>query len=238
MLQLVLSALKTNPTGQPFFDFIGLPVLSRFWPYVVISALFFHTVTLVSDPISRLIFGAAYTKLAKPKKYSWSIRVASHIHAMYALIALIPLFYSEPLNKDRVFGQSDYASLVNSVVCGPCVQYYGPRFLLLELTTIPLNNHWFMEKLGIAGLLPTVNGAILMVSYFFIRVIYSTYLSYHIFADLAAAGDLIPTWLYYMYRVANTTSCLLNYYWFYKLMQGFIRRLGNKEAPAKTLKQQ
>ncbi|KAJ1675928.1 hypothetical protein EV182_000315 [Spiromyces aspiralis] len=274
MFQSVVYALKTNPTGQALFDSLGLTQLSRFWPYILLSALFFHVLSILSDPLSHLIFGAAYAKLPKHKRHSWGIRVASHAHAIFTILASIPIFNSPPLVEDRVFGYTDYASMVYSVVCGyflwdlflcitefqsyglgflfhaisalsvyiqgfrPCLQYYGPRFLMLELTTIPLNHHWFMEKLDIGGVLPIVNGVTLAVLYFAVRVVYSTYISYCVFLDLAAVGDLVPTWLHYIYRISNVTSCLLNYFWFYKLVLGFYRRVatmggGKQQSKAK-----
>lgn len=70
----------------------------------------------------------------------------------------------------------------------PFVNYYGPVFILYELST-PFNNvHWFLDKLHLTGsMYQWVNGIILIVTFFLCRLVWGGINSYFVFADMFSA---------------------------------------------------
>ncbi|KAJ1678650.1 hypothetical protein EV182_003621 [Spiromyces aspiralis] len=85
------------------------------------------------------------------------------------------------------------------------MQRYGTIFMLFEITTIFLNAHWFMDKLGISGtLIQIINDITLVLSYLGIRIMFGTYAIY------------------------NCLVSSLNYYWFYKLVRATIRQFTSR----------
>lgn len=59
----------------------------------------------------------------------------------------------------------------------PFLAYYGPRFLLWELSTPFLNLNWFFDRTPLKGTkLHLVNGIALLVSFFSARLIYGSYM--------------------------------------------------------------
>ncbi len=73
----------------------------------------------------------------------------------------------------------------------PFANYYGLAFVLYELSTPFLNAHWFLDKLGRTGSTPQLlNGIALIVSFAGCRLVWGTYLSVRIYADLWRAVRL------------------------------------------------
>ena len=59
----------------------------------------------------------------------------------------------------------------------PFLAYYGPRFLLWELSTPFLNLNWFLERTSLKGSkLHLINGISLLISFFFARLVYGSYM--------------------------------------------------------------
>lgn len=70
----------------------------------------------------------------------------------------------------------------------PFVNYYGPVFILYELSSPFLNFHWFLDKLDMTGSDPQLyNGILLMTSFFSSRLVWGIYNSYHILLDVLRA---------------------------------------------------
>jgi hypothetical protein len=77
------------------------------------------------------------------------------------------------------------ALLVFSLGFRPFVNYYGPVFILYELSTPFLNLHWFFDKLGMTGSTPQfVNGLFLIGTFFGARLCWGTYNSVHVAYDV------------------------------------------------------
>ena len=84
------------------------------------------------------------------------------------------------------------ASLVSSTITltlpqRPFVNYYGPVFILYELSTPFLNVHWFCDKLNMTGgRLQWYNGITLLATFFGSRLVWGTYQSVCVFRDVWA----------------------------------------------------
>lgn len=82
----------------------------------------------------------------------------------------------------------------------PFVNYYGPVFILYELSTPFLNVHWFCDKLNMTGgTLQFYNGIMLLATFFGSRLCWGTYQSVRVFQD-------VWTVLHQFSSVANTTG--------------------------------
>ena len=67
----------------------------------------------------------------------------------------------------------------------PFVNYYGPVFILYELSTPFLNVHWFCDKLNMTGgKLQWYNGITLLFTFFCSRLCWGTYQSFRVFQDV------------------------------------------------------
>jgi hypothetical protein len=67
----------------------------------------------------------------------------------------------------------------------PFVNYYGPVFILYELSTPFLNVHWFCDKLNMTGgTLQWYNGITLLVMFFGSRLCWGTWQSVRVFQDV------------------------------------------------------
>ena len=77
----------------------------------------------------------------------------------------------------------------------PFVNYYGPIFILYELSTPFLNIHWFCDKLNMTGgALQWYNGIILLATFFFSRLVWGTLQSVWVFRDIwAIMQTTVPT---------------------------------------------
>ncbi|KAJ1892869.1 hypothetical protein LPJ66_006090 [Kickxella alabastrina] len=117
----------------------------------------------------------------------------------------------------------------------PSLQYYGASFIMFEASTIFLNMNWWMDKLGLTGSrIQMYNAITLLFLYFVVRILFGTYMSYHMFEDLKAKGTQTPVALYYFYRIANGSIIALSYYWFYLLIAAAKKRFPSKNSTKKT----
>ena len=70
----------------------------------------------------------------------------------------------------------------------PFLNFYGPTFILYELSSPFLNVHWFCDKLNRTGSrLQWYNGMILLSSFFACRLLWGTYQSIRVYQDVWAA---------------------------------------------------
>lgn len=67
----------------------------------------------------------------------------------------------------------------------PYINFYSPVFILYELSTPFLNIHWFFDKLNMTGSKPQLyNGIALLVTFFSCRLVWGTYQSVLVYADM------------------------------------------------------
>ena len=97
-------------------------------------------------------------------------------HAVSALIVFTFGFVST--------SSKPYVNMLTSTQ-RPFVNYYGPIFILYELSTPFLNVHWFCDKLNMTGgKLQWYNGVILLATFFGSRLVWGTYQSISVFQDI------------------------------------------------------
>lgn len=79
----------------------------------------------------------------------------------------------------------------------PFVNYYGPTFILYELSSPFLNFHWFFDKLQMTGSKPQwYNGILLLGSFLCCRLLWGTYQSIRVYQDVWAALHLEPNLIF------------------------------------------
>nr|CAG8472994.1 2534_t:CDS:2 [Entrophospora candida] len=117
----------------------------------------------------------------------------------------------------------------------PFLNYYGPVFLMFEVSTPFLNIHWFMDKLGKTGsLIQLINGICLLLSFFFFRIVFGIYMSYHALQSVLPVASKIPTSICLIYGVSNIILNLLNIFWFKKMIDALLKRFSsNNKVEAK-----
>ena len=132
----------------------------------------------------------------------------------------------------------------------PFLNFYGPTFILYELSSPFLNIHWFLDKLRLTGSrLQWYNGILLLTSFFCCRLIWGTYQSIRVYQDVwrtlhlppsasppktanHASSDMmrfatnatVPRWLAATYLASNIILNALNFYWFGKMIETVRKR--------------
>ncbi|KAL1901511.1 hypothetical protein Sste5346_001918 [Sporothrix stenoceras] len=170
------------------------------------------------------------------------------------------------LNFD-VFGPGLLAHAVSALAVfsfgfRPFLNYYGPVFILYELSTPFLNAHWFFDKLGMTGgSAQFYNGIALLGMFFSCRLVYGNYMSLWVYHDMwkavwdgptpewvanpdalndpsvrAVAADKgpIPLWLFVLYVTSNVILNSLNVHWFFKMISAVRKRFEPAPATTKT----
>jgi TLC domain len=96
----------------------------------------------------------------------------------------------------KIFGLGIWAHAVSALFVFslgfmPFLNFYGPVFILYELSSPFLNVHWFCDKLGLTGSkLQWYNGVILLATFFGCRLVWGTYQSLRVYQDVWAAMHL------------------------------------------------
>ena len=129
----------------------------------------------------------------------------------------------------------------------PFANYYGVVFVLYAMSTPFLNLHWYFDKCNMTGgNAQLVNGIALLVTFFGSRLVWGTYQSVKVYQDLghilrthefeiksATPGSamtrfskeqVLPLWLAYTYLASNTLLMLLNFYWFWRMIDTVTNR--------------
>lgn len=107
----------------------------------------------------------------------------------------------------------------------PFIAYYGPRFLLWELSTPFLNVNWFLDKMDMSGsTIQIVNGAMLLATFAGARLVYGTIMSIAFYHTLFEFQDRMPLSMFLTYIVGNTILNGLNWFWFSKMIAMVRRR--------------
>lgn len=110
----------------------------------------------------------------------------------------------------------------------PFLSYYGPRFLLWEISTPFLNLNWFFDRTRVKGTtLQLINGLTLLATFFFARLVYGVYMSYDFFQTLYFNRVEIGWPLLVTYCAGNFLLNGLNWFWFSKMINAVRRRFGS-----------
>jgi len=115
----------------------------------------------------------------------------------------------------------------------PFLAYYGPRFILWELSTPFLNIHWMLDKTGQTGSpLQLVNGMILISTFACARLGYGWIISYKFLLTLIEVRDGLSSAIFAGYVCGNFTLNGLNAFWFSKMIAALQKRFTEKDTKA------
>ncbi|ODQ65895.1 DUF887-domain-containing protein [Nadsonia fulvescens var. elongata DSM 6958] len=112
----------------------------------------------------------------------------------------------------------------------PYLLPYLPTFLLYELSTPFVNNHWFFNHVPtgtVAEWVKNANGIILMLMFLFVRLGFGNYQSYNVAKDLFQPHLLkqFPVWLPVSIMSCNVVLNLLNIFWFSKMNKALVKKI-------------
>ncbi|KKZ62565.1 hypothetical protein EMCG_02972 [[Emmonsia] crescens] len=168
----------------------------------------------------------------------------------------------------RVFGIGVWFHAVSalwvfSLGFRPFVNYYGPTFILYELSTPFLNFHWFFDKVNMTGSKAQwYNGMALLSAFFCSRLVWGIWQSFRVFVDIFTAykqahnssvwdplslanaevskfadaqmAGGIPLWLIATYLGSNLILNSLNIFWFWKMIETVMKRFRVPAPGAET----
>ncbi|KAH9978315.1 TLC domain-containing protein [Russula compacta] len=107
----------------------------------------------------------------------------------------------------------------------PFLAYYGPRFILWELSTPFLNIHWMLDKTGQTGSpLQLVNGLILLSTFGGARLVYGSIMSYQFYQSLFNVRDGLSSAVFAGYISGNVILNGLNVFWFSRMIAAIRKR--------------
>uniref|UniRef100_D8PSW9 TLC domain-containing protein n=1 Tax=Schizophyllum commune (strain H4-8 / FGSC 9210) TaxID=578458 RepID=D8PSW9_SCHCM len=102
---------------------------------------------------------------------------------------------------------------------------YMASLLLWEISTIFLNIHWFLDKLGKTGsTAQKINGALLLASFFGVRILYGGMMSAQFLTELYTIRRDLSTTVWVVYGGGNILLQGLNWFWFFKMIQALQKR--------------
>jgi len=113
--------------------------------------------------------------------------------------------------------------------------YWGPTFLLFEVTTLFINARWWfvqMENKDSMGY--TLNGLLLIMAWLGVRIVFGLSQSYVFWQDaFSPASANVPTPIFAWYAFSNISLNLLNIFWFYKIMKSALGFFGGGKGKGK-----
>ena len=125
------------------------------------------------------------------------------------------------------------------------------------MSTPFLNLHWYLDKCNMTGgKAQLVNGIALLVTFFGWRLVWGTYQSVKVYQDIVhvlhttdfetksgshgsavlqlSDKQVLPLWLAYTYLASNTLLMILNFYWFWRMIETVTKRFRSpREKKAK-----
>jgi len=126
-------------------------------------------------------------------------------------------------------------SLIYGLGLRPWCAYYGPRALIWETSTIFLNIHWFLDKAGKTGsTFQLVNGILLLVTFFAVRLVYGAFVSYDFISTLWSVRNQVHPALTAPYAIGNIMLNCLNWFWFGKMIDALRRRFSEPDDKKNT----
>eukprot|EP00282_Hemiselmis_andersenii_P025986 CAMPEP_0172021322 /NCGR_PEP_ID=MMETSP1041-20130122/13648_1 /TAXON_ID=464988 /ORGANISM="Hemiselmis andersenii, Strain CCMP439" /LENGTH=225 /DNA_ID=CAMNT_0012676635 /DNA_START=473 /DNA_END=1149 /DNA_ORIENTATION=+ len=106
--------------------------------------------------------------------------------------------------------------------------YWGPTFLLFEITTLFINARWWFAQLdNKEGTAYTINGISLILTWLSVRVIFGLSQSWVFWQDaFSPASAKVPAAIFAWYAFSNISLNLLNIFWFFKIMKSALGFFG------------
>jgi hypothetical protein len=140
---------------------------------------------------------------------------------------------------DAIINFTDAGFVAHGIACfgifflsyKPFMSYYGTRVLLWEVSTFFLNIHWFLDKTNRTGSrFQLINGILLVLSFFSVRIVSGAFLSIHFFSTLLQVRQEISLAYFVIYALGNLMLQGLSCFWFYKMILSIRKRFGNPQS--------
>lgn len=137
-------------------------------------------------------------------------------------------FLMHALSALVVFGSTLYP------FCMPWI----PAFLIFELSSPFVNINWFASKVGcFSEKVVMINGLCLLVTFFFVRIVWGFYAVAIVFVDMYKIWGDLPFVLPYLILSINVLLNSLNIYWFKKMVQIAMKKASGKKSTKKVVKE-
>ncbi|KAK0717109.1 TLC domain-containing protein [Lasiosphaeria miniovina] len=165
-----------------------------------------HVVSLIQSVIINSLALWVIFFDAERKSMDWQQRVWGYTGSSAMIQALACGYFVWDLgitllNLD-IFGIGLLAHAVSALAVysfgfRPFLNFYSPVFILYELSTPFLNIHWFFDKLNMTGSKAQLyNGIALLATFFSCRLVWGSYQSVLVYADMWRAVRRSPDALY------------------------------------------
>ncbi len=177
---------------------------------------------LAEDPIFHYLPYAGFVSAITIGYFIWDLYICLRYFKMFGVGFLIHAFASL-----FVFCQT----------LRPFCLAWVAGFLSFELSTPFVNVNWFVSKLP-AGTVPfyiqAINGLLLMITFFIVRIIWGFYAIYKVSGQLYAVRDQLPLWLPLIIVGLNFGLDALNVYWFKKMVAIAAKKFSGSSSQKKV----
>jgi len=200
------------------------------WSIHVVSQL--HTLIII--PFAYRCLGLV--SLDQDRAFGWDKRAGT--------VQAIACGYFLWDSLDAIVNFTDIGFVIHGLAClaiymlsfKPFLAYYAVRCLFWESSTFFLNIHWFSDKTGRTGsTFQLINGIILLLTFFSVRIVWGGYISYNFFHTLYDVRRDIP-WLYVpIYGLGNIVLQALNWLWFGKMINSLRKRFNGASDNTNSL---
>nr|GAT55507.1 predicted protein [Mycena chlorophos] len=145
---------------------------------------------------------------------------------------------------DAIVHFDNIGFVLHGLTCGaiyilsftPYLSYYAARFLMWELSTLFLNVHWALDKTNrTGGSLQLINGVLLLVTFFAVRLVAGGYWSYQFYETLFQSLDRAPFAAILAPGIGNLILQGLNWFWFTKMIAALQKRFAGGSKKEKQL---
>ncbi|KAJ1976416.1 hypothetical protein H4R34_003985 [Dimargaris verticillata] len=117
----------------------------------------------------------------------------------------------------------------------PLYNLYAPTVLVTEISTPFLNIHWFLDKMNMTGsTLQLANGAMLLITFFGARILFSYYWSAKLYIFAYQLSDQVDMLTRVLPALLLLTLNALNFFWFFKIVNAIVKRFKPPTHPTKS----
>jgi len=174
------------------------------------------------------------------KVYSDLSTMCCHAMVGYTFYDLLPLLYHRKKWGGFAMYLVHHVATIASWGVAAATGYahcVGVPVLLLEITGPFTNLRWFLHVAGYKNTTAyLVNGILMTVSFFVLRVVFNWWLFITRYYLQRAAFLMQPAWLRWLYYFLYPTNLALQLLWFKKIMDGVMKLLAGGDASSKKKK--
>ncbi|KAJ1991815.1 hypothetical protein GGI25_003176 [Coemansia spiralis] len=117
-MEAVFNTLANNKLSIEFFNAVGLPRLSAYWPYTIVAAAAFEAIFRLAGVITPLLFSSMWSRMKKVNRYKWCVRKVSTCHAAYMVTRSLVVIANTKLRNNPVHGSDAVAESAYAVTLG------------------------------------------------------------------------------------------------------------------------